>query len=254
MSKSKLSYPQRPPQDSFVCKHCSKRFRTKGGLYNHVKSHDPEQYLMKCPDCQFTSLQKSNFTKHLAVVHKKNLEGKQIEDNFFCTFCNFKCTTELQLKSHTMRKHTSSAKKEFRCQQCLYATVEKAALLKHIRIKHTMDRPYVCEVCTLSFSTTSAIARHRRSHNQEKPYICTHPKCSKMYADKKRLKEHLMAHKNQKPFQCSFCKYSTNRNDNLRTHIRRNHTDSKPPLDLNSVYSRYQESLTNTTDDTEVSF
>ena len=54
---------------------------------------------------------------------------------------------EYQMKSHRLRKHTSRCDMRFKCSLCDYASIEKAALEKHIRFKHTNERPYTCNVC-----------------------------------------------------------------------------------------------------------
>ena len=35
----------------------------------------------------------------------------------------------------------------YHCDHCPYATVEKAALDKHRRFKHTNERPFMCDTC-----------------------------------------------------------------------------------------------------------
>ena len=48
---------------------------------------------------------------------------------------------------------------QFQCGQCSYATVEKSALEKHVRFKHTKERPFECEVCGFSTHTKSHMTR-----------------------------------------------------------------------------------------------
>ena len=51
------------------------------------------------------------------------------------------------MKSHRLRKHTARSEMRFKCSSCDYATIEKAELEKHIRFRHTNERPYMCNVC-----------------------------------------------------------------------------------------------------------
>ena len=60
-----------------------------------------------------------------------------------------------------------------------------------------------------STHTQSSIARHRRSHNGDKPYTCTF--CDAAYADKKRLQEHILSHTGDRPYKCKFCKFRSKR-------------------------------------------
>ena len=70
------------------------------------------------------------------------------------------------------------------------------------------------------------MARHKRGHEQSKPYSCK--TCGMAYADRKRLRDHEAIHQTGNvplPFDCDFCGYSTRRKDNLQAHIKRLHPD-----------------------------
>jgi hypothetical protein len=41
----------------------------------------------------------------------------------------------------------SKSRFRFQCSICDYASVEKAALEKHHRFKHTNERPFMCDTC-----------------------------------------------------------------------------------------------------------
>ena len=103
--------------------------------------------------------------------------------------------------------------------------MEKSALDKHMRFRHTNERPFMCDTCGFSTHTASAMARHKRSHSNTKPHQCDI--CGNKYADKKRLRDHMYTHTDHKPFQCQLCSYSCKRKDNLATHIKKNHDDTK---------------------------
>ena len=108
---------------------------------------------------------------------------------------------------------------------CNYATVEKAALDKHMRFKHTNERPFMCDTCGFSTHTASAMARHKRSHSNAKPHKCE--VCGHEYADRKRLRDHMYTHTDHKPFQCPLCSYVCRRKDTLAAHMRRDHDTTK---------------------------
>ena len=131
------------------------------------------------------------------------------------------------LKAHVLRKHTAKDQMKYKCSRCDYSTVENGALKKHIRFKHTNERPYMCSTCGFSTHTQSAMGRHKRGHEQTKPYICD--TCGQAYADRKRLRDHQEVHQNggtyAHPFNCDFCGFSTRRKDNLTAHIKRLHPD-----------------------------
>lgn len=184
-------------------------------------------YYFQCNVCDFKTPQKINYIKHLAARHNKNEQGEELKLNIACQLCPFKCGAEHILKAHMLRKHTSKDKMKHKCAQCDYATVERAALNKHIRFKHTNERPFMCSICGFCTHTNSAMARHKRGHNQSKPYSCDI--CGMAYADKKRLREHAVVHESESTplpsADCDFCGFSTRRRDNLQAHIKKMHPE-----------------------------
>jgi len=214
------------PKKLRMCNKCGKPFKSRCGLKLHMQTHDSEDMLNSCTFCDFKTPQKANLIKHLAVKHKKDHQGQELKMNKACPLCQFKCVADHILKAHMLRKHTSKEKMKYRCSHCDYATVEGAALKKHVRFKHTNERPYMCSTCGFSTHTHSAMARHKRGHEQSKPYACK--TCGMAYADRKRLRDHESTHQSGNlplPFDCDFCGYSTRRKDNLQAHIKRLHPD-----------------------------
>ena len=102
---------------------------------------------MQCTICDFATAIRMGFVKHMANVHKKGVDGVDLEESVRCGQCDFRCVAEFQLKTHVLRCHTPKSSMRFKCTECPYASVEKAALDKHVRIKHTNERPFVCDIC-----------------------------------------------------------------------------------------------------------
>ena len=136
------------PQEAMKkkCPKCPKTFRTKTGLNMHLKQHFDES-LHGCLSCDFKTPQKLNLIKHMASKHGQDVDGKLLELDISCELCDFKCIAEHMLKNHVLRKHTQKSAMRYHCTEsdCNYATVEKAALDKHMRFKHTNERPFMCD-------------------------------------------------------------------------------------------------------------
>ncbi|KAL1409079.1 zinc-finger protein [Vanrija albida] len=99
-------------------------------------------------------------------------------------------------------------------------------VLRHLQ-SHTGHRPYVCNVCSQSFSEAAPLAAHMRRHADEKPYACDFPGCGKRFAISSSLTIHMRTHNGEKPFICPHCGKGFVEASNLTKHIR-THTGERP--------------------------
>ncbi|XP_034237641.1 zinc finger protein 606-like [Thrips palmi] len=118
----------------YECLVCSKKFKSKNHLNNHIITHSGEK-------------------------------------PFECQICNKKFASSDYLRSHLhMRTHTGE--KPFECTVCSKKFPTSGALSLHLRT-HTGEKPFKCTVCGTRFTQQPNLVHHLRTHTGEKPFKCT---------------------------------------------------------------------------------
>uniref|UniRef100_A0A8C0INZ6 C2H2-type domain-containing protein n=1 Tax=Chelonoidis abingdonii TaxID=106734 RepID=A0A8C0INZ6_CHEAB len=91
---------------------------------------------------------------------------------------------------------------------------------------HSDEKRYGCAECGKSYRQNSHLrSKHLRTHKEEKPYSCTD--CGKSFRESSYLALHKRIHTGEKPYQCPDCDKSFRLKGDLSSHCR-THTGEKP--------------------------
>uniref|UniRef100_A0A182V5H5 C2H2-type domain-containing protein n=1 Tax=Anopheles merus TaxID=30066 RepID=A0A182V5H5_ANOME len=215
------------PEGNFMCEHCDETNFINAQQYHlHVQDHfaakdgkdHPNKKLLRlnCKTCNLVFATGAQLDRH---IHKTNHHTESIA----CEICSAIFNSNLKVYQHMLKCHKNDV--WFACEQCSKVFILKQDYDKHQLVHQTVtDRSIICEHCASSFLTQEALKEHIKiAHSMDKKYKCNI--CNKLFAARRSLKRHKLCHEEEAAFRCPIdgCKEAFRTAANLAKHKKMAH-------------------------------
>jgi len=171
------------------CEACGLSFSGPHSLRTHFLTKHTTERPVKCPQCDFATINRKRLTHHV--------ESKHMDNKYPCFVCGMDFKTKMFLKRHEKDVHTSE--KTFKCDLCEKSFKRKAHLQKHTANLHSTIK-ITCKECGKVFPSEQYMEEHARQHDAQNHLPC--PFCEKTFTRKMKLQEHINIHTGNTPYSC----------------------------------------------------
>lgn len=198
----------------YPCDFCSRRFRKKANLMNHMVSHQTDRP-HGCNLCGVRYIRKCDLMNHLKI-HAYIPETDEVEEEDGQQMDEHEMEEKMRRNRKPGKKRKKKIKEEFEVYTEEHQVVaggsgeysfvnEEMVMSEDVKedfpeyveeateeVRYPiidMRKPFVCQHCGVGFAREKALASHARIHGGDSPFECQ--KCGEMFWDMNAMREHL---------------------------------------------------------------
>ena len=181
-----------------TCKDCGKVLGSLPSYHNHLKTHIINKAM--CDECG-----KEFKNEHLLKLHRLRHLEVDIPNAFKCDIegCDKAFGKARSLKDHIKNSHVGKVRKH-KCDYCPMMFHCPSNKKEHINTIHLNKKDFKCDQCDFATARRGQLRVHIKSIHDGLLFSCDYPGCSKSYNLKGNLDAHKQrVHKIKRPLQKS---------------------------------------------------
>lgn len=145
----------------YACEVCTRTFRIPSSLQTHLKMHAQDRKY-HCGQCNSSFKRNEHLRIHIQRVHLKEKPYKCDHKNCHKSFS--------QIGDRNIHLQSHSSSKPHVCTYCGKCYRLQKALRAHVKIIHTGERKFQCNLCKAEFQTYTALSGHTTKCNTNLEY------------------------------------------------------------------------------------
>ncbi|KAL5019238.1 hypothetical protein ScPMuIL_004960 [Solemya velum] len=211
------------------CRVCREDFQSVDGLRAHLRIHLADTPF-RCGLCHFVTEKRDLLAQHMLAQHQAQLKGSGGNVELSATGqvtsqehqvrnaqIAVKQLLDLPLHPQEFEPEIQGPKVFYKCPVCLRSFSGSSYLRVHMR-SHTGDRPFKCPHCEKSFVSRDTLEKHVYVHTDDRQFKCG--ECGKLFKRIAHVREHLKTHSCDRPFPCTLCDKAFKTTNALKVHLR----------------------------------
>uniref|UniRef100_A0A2C9GWT1 C2H2-type domain-containing protein n=1 Tax=Anopheles funestus TaxID=62324 RepID=A0A2C9GWT1_ANOFN len=205
---------------------CKKSFTCMDAAKKHIRTHSTEREIA-CYNCGTMLWARVKYidhcTRQLGMAHRK----------YKCPQCDRTYATKPLLHNH-IENHDKSHE----CALCPMKYQCARKLAQHMLRRHMKLRNFKCQQCDYATFTQYELTKHLAKHDETKIFRCEEFGCNVAYKSEVSIKKHIGWHYNLPVpvYACHLCKFSHKLSIRVSKHLRFTHNIGPPPGFCNNRY------------------